>query len=83
MAAVLGAWKLYPDALALVPRRPNRNVRDFLTLYWEELPFTRMEDLPRQPVEQAIVVDTQTSPRSKDGPTTEIQIIDHHRRPSV
>ncbi|MBC7243345.1 MAG: tRNA nucleotidyl transferase, partial [Anaerolineae bacterium] len=39
IAAQLGAWKLHPNALPVVPRHPNRNVRDFLTLYWDELPF--------------------------------------------
>lgn len=79
IAAMLGAWKLFPDALPVVPRRPNRNVRDFLTLYWDELPFIRGEDLPRRAVEQATVVDTQSfSPVKGMTPATPIQIIDHH-----
>jgi len=79
IAAMLGTWKLNPDALPVVPRRPNRNVRDFLTLYWDELPYVRMEDLPRRIIERAIIVDTQTfSPVKGMRPSTEIQIIDHH-----
>ena len=79
IAAMLGAWKLNPDASPVVPRRPNRNVRDFLTIYWEELPYVRLEDLPRRAVERAIIVDTQTySPVKGMNNRTEIQIIDHH-----
>jgi hypothetical protein len=37
LASLLGAAKLYPQAKPVVPRRPNRNLRDFLTLYWDEL----------------------------------------------
>lgn len=79
IAAQLGAWKLHPNALPVVPRHPNRNVRDFLTLYWDELPFVRLEDLPRRPIEEVILVDTQAiSPIKGMGPSTPIRIIDHH-----
>ena len=30
LASQLAAWKLYPQALPVLPRRPNRNLRDFL-----------------------------------------------------
>ncbi|HSJ58333.1 MAG TPA: CBS domain-containing protein, partial [Anaerolineae bacterium] len=62
------------------PRRPNRNLRDFLTLYWDELPYVRYEDLPRRvDIDRIILVDTQTLVTPK-GMTddTEVQIIDHH-----
>jgi tRNA nucleotidyltransferase (CCA-adding enzyme) len=79
IAAQLGAWKLHPNALPVVPRHPNRNVRDFLTLYWDELPFVRLEDLSRRPIEEVILVDTQAiSPIKGMGPSTPIRIIDHH-----
>jgi tRNA nucleotidyltransferase (CCA-adding enzyme) len=80
LAAQLAAWKLYPQALPVLPRRPNRNLRDFLTLYWDELPYVRYEDLPRRPeVERIILVDTQTlvTPRGMTDETA-VQIIDHH-----
>ncbi|MEA3460078.1 MAG: CBS domain-containing protein, partial [Chloroflexota bacterium] len=79
LASLLGAWKLYPDAVPVLPRRLNRNVRRFLTLYGEELPFVQPGELSRQPIEQAIVVDTQTfiSPKGM-GPHTQVRIIDHH-----
>jgi tRNA nucleotidyltransferase (CCA-adding enzyme) len=80
LASQLAAWKLYPQAVPVLPRRPNRNLRDFLTLYWDELPYVRYEDLPRRmEVERIILVDTQTLVTPK-GMTedTAIQIIDHH-----
>jgi tRNA nucleotidyltransferase (CCA-adding enzyme) len=80
LASQLAAWKLYPQALPVLPRRPNRNLRDFLTLYWDELPYVRYEDLPRRmEVERIILVDTQTlvTPKGMTDQTT-VQIIDHH-----
>ncbi|MFQ6058266.1 MAG: CBS domain-containing protein [Anaerolineae bacterium] len=79
IAAMLGAAKLYPKAYPVVPRQPNRNVRDFLTLYWDELPFIRLEDLPRRRIQRAILVDTQRVAQIRGlREETEIQIIDHH-----
>ena len=80
LASQLAAWKLYPQARPVLPRRPNRNVRDFLTLYWDELPYVRYEDLPRRmEVARIILVDTQTlvTPKGMTDETV-VQIIDHH-----
>jgi len=80
LASQLAAWKLYPQARPVLPRRPNRNVRDFLTLYWDELPYMRYEDLPRRiEVVRIILVDTQTlvTPKGMTDETV-VQIIDHH-----
>jgi tRNA nucleotidyltransferase (CCA-adding enzyme) len=80
LASQLAAWKLYPQARPVLPRRPNRNVRDFLTLYWDELPYVRYDDLPRRmEVGRIILVDTQTliTPKGMTDNTL-VQIIDHH-----
>ncbi len=80
LASQLAAWKLYPQARPVLPRRPNRNLRDFLTLYWDELPYLRHDELPRRmEVERVILVDTQTlvTPKGMSGDTV-VQIIDHH-----
>lgn len=80
LASQLAVWKLYPQAKPVLPRRPNRNLRDFLTLYWDELPYIRYEDLPRRmEIERIFLVDTQTlvTPKGLTGHTT-VQIIDHH-----
>ncbi|MFZ5915780.1 MAG: CBS domain-containing protein [Chloroflexota bacterium] len=80
LASLLAASKLYPSAIPVLPRRPNRNLRHFLTLYWDVLPFVLPDDLPRARVERAIIVDTQSviTVRGMDA-ETEILFIDHHR----
>ena len=79
LASMLGASKLYPQAVPVLPRRLNRNLRDFLTLYWDELPFIRPEDFPRQRIDKVILVDTQGVPPLRGlRPDAQITIIDHH-----
>jgi tRNA nucleotidyltransferase (CCA-adding enzyme) len=79
LASLLGAWKLYPDAVPVLPRRPNRNLRHFLTLYWDELPFVRADELPRRRIERVILVDTQALTQLKGmSSRTRVHIIDHH-----
>lgn len=83
LAAMLAAWKLYPQAKPTLPRRLNRNLRDFLTLYWDELPFMYPDDLPREPADLAIVVDTQSYVQVRGmNPRTRVHIIDHHEPPA-
>lgn len=79
LASMLGAAKLHSQARAVLPHRLNRNLRDFLTLYWDQLPFTRAEELPRGRIQRLILVDTQTLPDWKGiDKDTEILFIDHH-----
>ncbi len=80
LASQLAAWKLHPEAYPVVPHRPNRNLRDFLTIYWDELPFVHPEDLPSEPISQITLVDTQILPMQLKGcdNSTRIRIIDHH-----
>jgi len=75
----LGAAKVYPEAVPVLPQRPNRNVRRFLVLYGAELPFVPAEDLPPAPIERVILVDTQRLPSLKGlSPDVPRCIIDHH-----
>ncbi len=79
IAALLGAHKLYQGAVAMIPHRLNRNVHDFLHLYWEEFPFIYPQELPKKSISRITVVDSQhipTLPGIKDD--IQIQIIDHH-----
>lgn len=79
VAALLGAKKIYPDALAILPRRLNRNVRDFCALYRDALPFTDADDLPKQKFAQVLIVDTQGIQSARGiTPNTHIHFIDHH-----
>ncbi len=79
VASQLGAYKIYPDAIPVLPRQVNRNVRDFLSLYGSSLHFVSVRDVPKRRVELAILVDTQgaVSIRGMD-PHTRFLVIDHH-----
>jgi len=79
LASLLAASKLYPKAVPVLPRRMNRNVQDFVTLYWEQLPFRYDEDLLKRAVERLILVDTQTIPSLRGVKrSTRVEVIDHH-----
>jgi tRNA nucleotidyltransferase (CCA-adding enzyme) len=79
LASLLAASLLYPDALPVLPRRLNRNVASFLSLYRNQFPFVTYKDLPRGEVERAILVDTRAVNfvKGMDSSTPQI-IIDHH-----
>jgi tRNA nucleotidyltransferase (CCA-adding enzyme) len=81
MAALLGARLLDEVALAVLPRRMNRNTRAYLALYATELPFVDPRDLPPETIEAIMLVDTQSLVTIK-GLTkkTTVSVIDHHPR---
>ncbi|MCD6344998.1 MAG: CBS domain-containing protein, partial [Anaerolineae bacterium] len=84
IASLMGAHKLYPGALPVLPRRINRNVQAFLALYGAELPFVDPNMLPRgRRIHRVILVDTQsiTSVRGMGQELDEVLIIDHHTPP--
>ncbi len=79
IASVLGAYKLFPDAIPVLPKKLNRNVADFLALYQNGLPFLREEDLKVQSISHLIVTDTHRIPDwPAVTPQTAITIFDHH-----
>ncbi len=79
VASQLGAHKLFPAGLPLLPRHLNRNVQQFLNLYWDALPFMRAEDWRRKRVNEVILVDTQNL-NSVRGMAKQprVRVIDHH-----
>lgn len=79
LASLVACRWLNPHALAVLPRRLNRNVQAYLTLYGEELSVVEHDDLPQEDVNQMTLVDTQ-SPVSVKGMSedTEVSVIDHH-----
>lgn len=79
LGAALAARLADPEALAVLPRRLNRNVQAYLTLYGDGLPFIEMRDLPRRKIERVTLVDTQAL-GSLRGLTaaTQVHVIDHH-----
>jgi tRNA nucleotidyltransferase (CCA-adding enzyme) len=81
LASLLAAHLLDEDAVPVLPRRMNRNVRAFLTLYGGDLPFIDPRDLPSGPIEAVTLVDTQSMVSIKGmGPETIVRVIDHHQR---
>lgn len=79
VASMLGAKKLYPAAVALLPRHLNRNVQQFLNIYWDALPFVRAEDWRRHRVDAVILVDTQTLSNVRGlAAQPAVHVIDHH-----
>ncbi len=81
LAALLGAKKVYPTARAILPRRLNRNVRDFVALYADALPFTRPDELARHALRlrDILAVDTQTIPSARGvDKSTRLHFVDHH-----
>lgn len=79
IASLLGAWRVYPEAVPVLPPTLNRNVRDFVTLYESKLPFVHQHELDQRPIEQVTLVDTQVLPQIKNlRPGVKLHIIDHH-----
>lgn len=79
IASSFGVCLLDSSAQAVLPRRINRNVRAFLTLYGKDLPFIEFADLKRQHLGAVTLVDTQTLPTVRGlVPQTHINVIDHH-----
>jgi tRNA nucleotidyltransferase (CCA-adding enzyme) len=80
VASQLAAHKLYPEGVPLLSRRVNRNVQQFLSLYWDALPFMRPDDWQRRRVQRVVLVDTQSLPgvRGLHPEKAAVQVIDHH-----
>ncbi|MFZ0543998.1 MAG: CBS domain-containing protein [Candidatus Promineifilaceae bacterium] len=80
ISSMVAATRLYPEGRALLPRRINRNVRQFLTLYWDASYFIRFEDWRRRRVDRVILVDTMSlsGVRGVKPGKTAVQVIDHH-----
>ncbi|MBN2044283.1 MAG: CBS domain-containing protein [Anaerolineales bacterium] len=81
LASLLGAHLLDEQRVPVLPRRMNRNVRAFLTLYGVTLPFVDPQDLPKDKIEEITLVDTQSMVTMK-GTVTDprVMVIDHHEK---
>jgi len=79
IASQFGAYLLDDTAIPVLPRRMNRNVNAFITLYGVELPFVDPRDLPAEQIQSVTLVDTQSmvSLKGMDAKTS-VQVIDHH-----
>lgn len=80
IAALLAAYLIYEPAVPVLPRKMNRNVRSFLALYGEELPFIDVRDIPAEEIENILLVDTQALVTLKGASKhIKVQVIDHHQ----
>ena len=79
LASLLCAYLVDKQTIPVLPRRLNRNVKAFLTIYGSELPFVDPRDLPNENIDLVYLVDTQ-SPVSIKGvnQNTTFYVIDHH-----
>jgi tRNA nucleotidyltransferase (CCA-adding enzyme) len=79
LASLLGASLVDEKSIPVLPRKMNRNVRAFVTLYGMDLPFIEPRDLPPQPVDKVTLVDTQSMVSLKGmSRKTKVRVIDHH-----
>lgn len=79
VASQLGAKKLHPSAVALLPHHLNRNVQQFLNLYWDALPFMRADDWRRRPIDEVVLVDTHSLGNVRGlSANPKVHVIDHH-----
>ena len=80
VASQLAANKLYPEAIPLLSWRVNRNVLQYLNLYWDAFSFVRPGDWKRQRVNRILLVDTLALPsvRGVRPDRVQVQVIDHH-----
>ncbi|MCF6277557.1 MAG: hypothetical protein L3J16_02260 [Anaerolineales bacterium] len=60
IASLFGAHLLNEQAVPVLPRRINRNVRAFITLSGADLPFVDPRDIPKDTIEAVTLVDTQS-----------------------
>jgi len=79
IASLLGAHYLDEIAIPVLPRRMNRNVQAFITIYGADLPFVDPRDIDDRPIELVYLVDTQSLISIKGMyEKTKIHVIDHH-----
>ncbi|MBN1451213.1 MAG: CBS domain-containing protein [Anaerolineales bacterium] len=79
LASLFGASLLDERSIPVLPRRLNRNVRSFITLYGSDFSFVDPRDLPQGKVESVTLVDTQSLVTLKGmGEKTTVRVIDHH-----
>ena len=81
LASLLAAHLTDPESTPILPRRMNRNVRAFLTLYGTEFPFEDPRELGGEPIPAVTLVDTQSLVTVRGlVPDPTVRIIDHHPR---
>lgn len=84
VGALAAAHLLYGSALPVLPKKMNQNVRRFINLFESELPFLEITDLPADPIDAIILVDTQSLVTLKNlRKEASIHVVDHHLEKST
>lgn len=79
LASLFGASILDERAVPVLPRRLNRNVRSFITIYGADFSFVDPRDLPGEKIESVTLVDTQSLVTLKGmSEKTSVRVVDHH-----
>jgi tRNA nucleotidyltransferase (CCA-adding enzyme) len=79
IASLLGSFLIGKNTLPILPRRINRNVRAFLTIYGSELPFIEQPELIAEHISKITLVDTQSMVSIKGvDHKTKVHLVDHH-----
>ena len=87
LGAALAARRLYPDAVICLQGGMNRNVREFVALYAEELDLHEASRLDLSEVRRVVVVEVSDLGRLGDvaevirRPGVETSLFDHHGGP--
>jgi tRNA nucleotidyltransferase (CCA-adding enzyme) len=84
LASIVAGTLIYPDALAVIPKAVNPNVKAFLSIHKDMFEMYRTSDIDLSEVTRLIVVDTNKWARLdrmaslKDKPALEVWMWDHH-----
>ncbi|MGB9803755.1 CBS domain-containing protein [Desulfofundulus sp.] len=84
LAAMVGAHKLYPEAVMVFPGKLSRNVEEFMALHKDALAVSSPRDIQLDKVRRVVLVDTKNPRRLGklaevfNRPGVEIHIYDHH-----
>jgi tRNA nucleotidyltransferase (CCA-adding enzyme) len=84
LASLVAGSLIYPDALPVLPRQTNPNVKTFLSIHKDIFEFPRVDQVDLSAVRRLIVVDTNAWRRLdrmdalKKTPDLEIELWDHH-----
>lgn len=87
LASVFAASILYPGAERVLPSTLNANIREFLSIHKDHLPFRTPKEIDPRKIHRLIVVDTGSWGRLEGfeilegGPDLDIHLWDHHREP--
>lgn len=84
LAAMVGARKIYPGAVMVLPGIPAKNVQAFISLFKDFLDIRKVSDLDREAITRLILVDTANPARIgplrnlAEDAAVSVHVYDHH-----